>query len=93
MKKPMSYSLPVTIFREGQYFVAYSPALDLSSSGKSEDESKKMFGEAVDIFFEELTESGTLEEVLLDLGWTKVDNRFEPPELIDQSVMTVSVGG
>lgn len=42
--------LPVTIFREDKYFIAYTPALDLSTSGKSYSEVKKRFDEVVKFF-------------------------------------------
>lgn len=50
-----------------------------------------MFAEAVETLFEELLEMGTLETVLMDLGWTKVDNRLEPPRLVEHSLMSVQV--
>lgn len=64
----LELSLPVSVLKEGKYFIAYSPALDLSTSGKSFTEAKNRFGEAVQIFFEELLEKGTLNEVLVELG-------------------------
>ncbi len=87
----MSYSLPVTIFREGESFVAYTPALDLSSTGKTEQEARRMFAEAVETFFEELLEMGTLESVLGDLGWTKNKDEFEPPKVVEHSLISVQV--
>lgn len=60
----LEVSLPVSILKEGKYFIAYSPALDLSTSAKSFEEAKKRFEEVVPIFFEELLEKGTVEEVL-----------------------------
>ena len=71
MDQTISYGLPVTIFREGDAFVAHTPALDISSVGKNEEEAKRMFSEAVETFFEELIEMNTLDTVLKDLGWTK----------------------
>ncbi len=91
MKSDVSYALPVTIFREGKAFVAYTPALDLSSTGKTEGEAKRMFAEAVDLLFEELIEMGTLETVLKDLGWTKQDGTFQPPVVVKHSLMKVKV--
>lgn len=91
MKPNMSVSLPVTIFRDGNAFVAYTPALDLSSAGKTEEEAKKMFLEAVDTFFEELIDMGTLDAVLKDLGWTKRDGAHYPPRVIEHSLMSVKV--
>ncbi|MFA6522341.1 MAG: hypothetical protein WCT24_01980 [Patescibacteria group bacterium] len=90
MKQNLSYTVPVTIFREGKSFVAYSPALDLSSVGKTEKEAKRMFTEVVDIFFEELLEAGTLDCVLKDLGWSKNKRGFAPPK-VTQSMMLIKI--
>ena len=75
-------SLPVSILKEDKYFIAYSPVLDLSTSGKSFEEAKKRFGEVVQIFFEELLEKGTLEEVLSGLGWQKFKKEWTPPIIV-----------
>lgn len=91
MNPSISYSLPVTIFREGEAFVAYTPALDLSSVGKTEVDAKRMFAEAVESFFEELTNMGTTESVLKDLGWTNINGKFAPPHVVEQSLMNVMV--
>ena len=80
----MSFSLPVSILKEGSRYVAYTPALDLSTSGNDESQVKIRFGEAIQLFFEELIKEGTLEEVLLELGWQRVDEEWKPPEVISQ---------
>ena len=77
-------SLPVIILREGRHFIAHSPVLDLSTSGKSFEEAKKRFVEIVEIFFEELVRMGTLDEVLADLGWQKIQKQWQPPTLVAQ---------
>lgn len=84
-------SLPVTIFREGKHFVAYTPVLDLSTSGKSFEEVKRRFEEAVFIFFEEIIKRETLEEVLSELGWQKVKKRWSPPVPIAQELEEFTV--
>ena len=66
--------LPVSVFKEGKHFIAYTPVLDLSTPGKNYEEVKKRFKESVNIFFEELIKRGTLDEVLENLGWQKVKN-------------------
>lgn len=83
--------LPVSIFKEGKQFVAYTPALDLSTSGKSYDEVKNRFQEIVGIFFEELVKKGTLEEVLTSLGLQKVKKQWEPPLVVSQGLEKVSL--
>ena len=91
MKSGISFSLPVTIFREGDAFVAYTPALDLSSAGKTEEDAKRMFAEAVETLFEELSEIGSLDSVLKDLGWTKSNGNFQPPKVVEHSLMSFQV--
>jgi len=70
--KHVEYSLPVVILKEGKNFIAYTPALDISTSAITFSKAKKRFEELVQIFFEELEENGTTEEVLSDCGWIKV---------------------
>lgn len=76
--------LPVSIFKEGKHFIAYTPALDLSTSGKNYEEVKKRFNEVVNIFFEELIKKETLDEVLESFGWQKVKRQWMPPFLVSQ---------
>ena len=57
----LNLQLPISVFREGKHFIAYTPVLDLSTSGKNYEEVKKRFKEAVNIFFEELVKKVTSE--------------------------------
>ncbi|MEI7740913.1 MAG: type II toxin-antitoxin system HicB family antitoxin [bacterium] len=91
MKNVFSVKLPVTIFKEGNAYVAYSPALDLSTCGNSEEDAKRMWHEIVDIFFEEHIRMGTLEQVLKDLGWKKVKKIMVPPEVVNHSMMRMDI--
>jgi hypothetical protein len=68
----MGVKLTVNFYREGDKFIAYSPALDISTYGDSFEEAKSKFEELVDIFIDETLKMGTLEEVLKGLGWKKV---------------------
>lgn len=87
MKKSLlQIDIPVSIMREGSVFIAYTPVLDLSTSGKSYDEVKRRFNEIVEIFFEELAIKGTLEEALSDLGWEKISRKWSPPVVISQEL-------
>ena len=87
----LEFKLPVSILREGKKYVAYTPALDLSTSGVSYEEVKKRFSEIVNIFFEELIKKGTLEGVLRDLGWKRIQAKWNPPVVISQESQTVRV--
>ena len=80
--KNLSFSLPVVITKQGRRFVAYTPALDISTSGKSEKDAKNKFIELTNLFLEELTEAGTIKEVLSELGWTRAEKKWVPPEVV-----------
>ena len=74
----------VLIIKEDKHFVAYCPALELSSYGPSAEEAKENFDEAMIIFLEETKRKGTLEKVLLKLGWSlqqKPKRSYLPPTL------------
>jgi len=76
--KKINFKISVTIFKEGNNFVAYTPALDLSTSGKTFEQVRKRFTEAVDVFFEEIEKMGTTDEVLGGLGWRKIKQEWKP---------------
>jgi hypothetical protein len=67
--------IPLILFEEGAKFVAYSPAIDVSTCGDSEEQARKRFVEAVTIFFDEITRMGTIEDVLMECGWQKVPGK------------------
>ena len=90
-KVALKFGLPVSILHEGDSFVAYTPALDLSTSGGTYEQAQENFNEAVNIFFQELMEMGTLDKVLKDLGWQKEHNNFIPPVVVDNRIQTFSI--
>jgi len=75
--------------KEGRKFIAYSPALDLSTSAGTFELARERFEEAVRIFFKELIRTGTLEEVLSDLGWQKQQKEWVPPLVISQELESI----
>ncbi len=88
--KEVEVSLAVSVFKEGETFIAYTPALDLSTAGASLAEAKQHFAEAVRIFFAELGEAGTTEEVLTALGWEEQQS-WIPPVEVEHSTQTFNV--
>ena len=82
----MKIQLTIEISKQGARYVAYAPALDLSTSGKTEKEARKRFEELVEVFFEELHEAGTLQDVLSELGWRKESKQWKPPKFRTESV-------
>ncbi|OGM94780.1 hypothetical protein A2524_02745 [Candidatus Wolfebacteria bacterium RIFOXYD12_FULL_48_21] len=92
MKKVnLQMQLPVSILREGKLFVAYTPALDLSTAGKTHAEAQKRFQEAVEIFFAEISKRGTVDEVLGELGWQKVKTKWIPPVVVSHQSQTIEL--
>ncbi len=68
----------INIFKQGSFFVAYCPVLDLSSCGKTKEKAFKMIREAIEIFFEEVDRKNVNTavklkedkfELLTSLGW------------------------
>lgn len=82
----LEVNLPVSFIQEGEQIVAYTPALDISTSGKNEGEARRRFGELVTMFFADLIEHGTLDEVLSELGWRKGRDAWNPPAISQESV-------
>jgi predicted RNase H-like HicB family nuclease len=84
MKKIIDVKLQVIIKKEGNKYIAYSPALDLSTCSEDVEEAKRRFSEAVEIFFEEIGKDGTAVKVLTELGWEKVDGSLKPPTVLQE---------
>ena len=68
----------VQLMKEGDTAIFYSPALEISGYGKTIEEAQADFHNAVKIFVEETTASGTLERALESLGWKRVDHHWQP---------------
>ena len=84
----MAVQLPVSFIEEGSSVIAYTPALDLSTCGDTREEAKQMFDEAVKIFFKDLVENSTTDDVLSSLGWTKQTqtSNWMPPKISQESI-------
>ena len=91
MKKGMFLKLSVSISKQGRRFVAYSPALDISTSGKSEKDAKKNFEEVVNLFFEEIIEAGTAHDVLTELGWKRSQRTWTPPQVVSTGSVAINI--
>jgi len=81
--------LDIVTDMEGKYWIAYCPALELSSYSDKEDKLIKSFNETLKIYFEETLRKGTLEKDLLRLGWVLQQvptPRYEPPKIDFENV-------
>jgi predicted RNase H-like HicB family nuclease len=85
------FSFDVHIFKEGDAFVAYVPALDLSSCGATDDEARRNIRDAVRGFLESSTDMGTLEDILQEAGYKREGGRWRAPEFVSVDRLTMSV--
>ncbi len=83
--KNMTVEVDIFFAKEGGYWVVYCPALNLSSYGDSREDAHQAFDEAVRIFVNDTTAKGTLEKVLIGLGWKL---QYMPKPVYDPPVYT-----
>lgn len=88
MLKGYSTQLQVQFMKQGKHVVAYSPALDISTSGKTMAEAKKRFQELAHIFIKEVVSAGTINEVLSELGWMRhaKQKNWVPPVIASSNI-------
>jgi predicted RNase H-like HicB family nuclease len=55
--------------REGDWYIAHCPPLDLSTQGRTISEAKKNLIEASELFLVSCLERGTLDQALKELGF------------------------
>jgi len=73
----MNISVKIEVFKEGDVYVALSPELNVSSYGETIENAKASVKEAIEAFIEECETKGTLEEVLEEAGFVKIDDHWE----------------
>ena len=83
-KAGLQVDMEVMLVKEGDYWVALSPALRVTGYGKTRTEAKKSFAVEADIFFEETAKRGSLEKLLIEYGWVLSKGNFQPPAGVDK---------
>jgi len=87
----MNISVRIEIFKEGDVYVALSPELNVSSFGDTIEDAKKSFKEAVGAFIEECHEIGTLEEVLEESGFSKINDIWQSRKPVAEEDLALAV--
>jgi len=87
----MNISVRIEIFKEGDVYVALSPELNVSSFGETIEDARKSFKEAVEAFIEECREMGTLEEVLEESGFSKINNSWNSRKPLAEENLALAV--
>lgn len=86
-----SFNLPVLITKQNRRFVAYTPALDISTSGSTVKQAKERFVELASIFLEEIIEAKTADDVLSELGWKKIQKKWTPPRIVSSKSIGLKI--
>ena len=76
------FSFDTHIFKEGDTYVAYVPALDVSSCGATSEEARRNIRDAVRGFLAASADMGTLDEILKEAGYQQEGDDWRPPEFV-----------
>ncbi len=90
-RKMQDFSFDTHIFKEGETFVAYVPALDLSSCGATDEEARRNIRDAVRGFLDTCAAMGTLDEVLEEAGYRHEADGWRAPEFVSVDRLTMSL--
>jgi hypothetical protein len=83
--------LTVNFIKDRKQVIAYSPALDISTVGKSEKHAKKRFEELVRIFIKDISERNVVDKVLTELGWKNISTPNRKPQWVPPQVRSVDL--
>lgn len=86
----MNISVRIEIFKEGDVYVALSPELNVSSFGETVEEAKKSIKEALEAFLEECEKMGTLEDILEESGFSKVNDSWESRKPVKEEALALA---
>ena len=84
MAMSVEVQVDVVLLKDGEYYVALCPSLNVSSYGQTQKEAKQAFDEALKIFISETDKNGNLEKELLKYGWVLQQQpklAYTPPKL------------
>ncbi len=87
----MNIHLKIEIFKEDDVYVALAPELNVSSFGETIDEAKASLKEAIEAFVEACEQMGTLDEVLEESGFHKINNvwTFKKPVAEEEFALAI----
>ena len=85
------FSFDAHIFKEGDTYVAYVPALDISSCGATDEEVRRNIRDAVQGFLAASASMGTLSEILEEAGYKPDGEGWRAPEFVSMDRLTMSI--
>jgi hypothetical protein len=75
-------------FTEADNFIVYSPHLEVTGYGKSEDEAMNSFNHCLGVFLDYTVNKKTLHKELATLGWVLVKGTSKKPRKINAPTVT-----
>ena len=85
------FAFDTHIFKEGDTFVAYVPALDISSCGATDEDARRNIRDAVRGFLAASADLGTLDDILEEAGYRRENGHWRAPEFIGVDRLTMSL--
>lgn len=82
----INFNLPIIKFQEDDLYFFYTPALDLTGYGKTEEEAKTSLEETLGQFLDYTTNKKTLFSELKKLGWKVKKRVLVVPSLKDMII-------
>ncbi|MBI1988049.1 MAG: type II toxin-antitoxin system HicB family antitoxin [Nitrospinae bacterium] len=87
----MNIFIKIEIFKEEDVYVALSPELNVSSFGDTIEDAKNSIKEAIKAFIEECEIMGTLEDVLEESGFLKINASWELRKPVEEENIAVVI--
>ena len=85
------FSFDTHLFKEGDTYVAYVPALDVSSCGATDEEARRNIRDAVRGFLAASANLGTLDEILHEAGYQQEGDEWRAPEFVSVDRLSMSI--
>jgi predicted RNase H-like HicB family nuclease len=87
----LKISLRLEIFKEGDLYVALSPELNVSSFGETVEDAKRSIKEALEAFIEECEKMGTLEAILEESGFSRINDSWESRKPVEEEAFALTL--
>jgi predicted RNase H-like HicB family nuclease len=85
----MDIYIRIEIFKEDDVSVAISPDLNVSSFGETIENAKRSVKEAIEACIEECERMGTLEDVLEESGFSKINDNWQSRKPISEESLAI----
>ena len=87
----MNIYVRIEIFKEGDVYVVLSPELNVSSFGDTIEDAKRSIKEAIEAFIEECERMGTLEDVLEESGFSRINDSWRSRKPVAEEDLTLAL--